>query len=89
MEHAQYNTLIKNYIYRSHVIYFGQNQNVFFVGWKTSKKLSVFVINRLKEIKQAQGVKIRYVPSKDNAADLANRGYTVQELIEITADKKT
>ena len=40
--------------------------------WLETSKISfVFVMNWLKEIKQAKGIKIHYVPSKDNAADLA------------------
>lgn len=48
---------------------------------KTSKILSVLVMNRLKEIKEAKGIKIHCVPSEENAADLATQGCKSRELI--------
>ena len=40
---------------------------------RTSKPLSVFVANRVKEIKSLEGVKFAYVISTDNPADMAMR----------------
>ena len=36
---------------------------------KSSKILSVFVMNQLKEIKRAKGIKIHYVPPEEDAAN--------------------
>ena len=47
----------------------------------TKKPLSIFVTNRLKEIRALEGVCFRHVPSKDNPADLATRGKASTELI--------
>ena len=47
---------------------------------KTSKPLSVFVANRVKEIKSLTGVTYAHVPSKDNPADMATRGKSPEEL---------
>ena len=50
--------------------------------WLQSKKpLSVFVTNRLREIKSLEGVSIRYVPTEENPADLATRGKSPSELM--------
>ena len=47
---------------------------------QTKKPLSVFVANRLKEIKSLEGVIFKHVPSEDNPADLATRGKSPREL---------
>ena len=47
---------------------------------KTSKPLSVFVANRVKEIKSLEGVKFAHVISTDNPADMATRGKSPEEL---------
>ena len=47
---------------------------------KTKKPLSVFVDNRIKEIRQQPDMKFRYIASSHNPADLAMRGVTVSEL---------
>ena len=44
------------------------------------KPLSVFVENRIKEIKSAPNISYRYVPTMDNPADLASRGLSLEEL---------
>ena len=50
--------------------------------WLQSKKpLSVFVTNRVKEIKFLEGMSIRYVPTEENQADLATRGKSPSELM--------
>jgi ribonuclease HI len=46
----------------------------------TSKDLSVFVKNRIVEIKSEEGIQFKYVPSKQNPADLATRGRSVESL---------
>ena len=46
----------------------------------TKKPLSIFVTNRLKEIRALEGVCFRHVPSEDNPADLATRGKAPTEL---------
>ena len=48
---------------------------------KTKKLLSVFVENRLKEIRNGN-ITLRFVISEDNPADLATRGISAQELSE-------
>ena len=48
---------------------------------KTKKLLSVFVENRLKEIRNGN-ITLRLVISEDNPADLATRGIFAQELSE-------
>jgi hypothetical protein len=48
----------------------------------TKKQLSVFVKNRVNEIKKiSENVTISYVPSKDNPADIASRGTLCQNLM--------
>ena len=47
---------------------------------QTKKPLSVFVINRLKEIKSLEGTTFRYIPTQENPADLATRGKSPFEL---------
>ena len=47
---------------------------------KTTKPLSVFVENRIKEIKMSREFKFRYVASGQNPADLATQGLSVIEL---------
>ena len=47
---------------------------------KSAKKLSVFVGNRIKEIRSAENVTFRHVSSADNPADLPTRGRTVDQL---------
>lgn len=47
---------------------------------KTKKPLSVFVDNRIKEIKQQQNMTFRYIISSHNPSDSATRGLTVSEL---------
>ena len=43
--------------------------------WLQSEKdLSVFVRNRVKEIKSHSDVKFHHISSKDNPADIATRG---------------
>ena len=46
----------------------------------SSKDLSVFVHNRLKEIRSAEGLSFRHAPSKSNPADLPTRGIDVEAL---------
>ena len=48
---------------------------------KTSKPLSLFVTNRVKEIKSLAGVMFAHVSSKDNPADIATRGMSPDELL--------
>ena len=47
---------------------------------KTRKPLSVFVENRIKEIKLEKDVTFCYVSTVDNPADFATRGLSVQEI---------
>ena len=52
------------------------------LAWLTADnldKLPRFVKNRVKEI-QSNGVTFRYVPTKENPADIATRGLTPTEL---------
>ncbi|XP_060575793.1 uncharacterized protein LOC132733209 [Ruditapes philippinarum] len=51
------------------------------IGWlQTTKKLPVFVSNRIREIKSYVTTKISYVKSKENPADVATRGATIHDL---------
>ena len=51
--------------------------------WIVSKKdVSVFVRNRVKEIKSHYDIVCGFVTSKENPADIASRGTTVQNLKE-------
>ena len=51
------------------------------ISWiKSTKPLPCFVENRLKEIKTSRDIEYRYVNTKDNPADLATRGKTLEEL---------
>jgi len=47
---------------------------------QSHKPLSVFVTNRLKEIKSLKGKIFKHVSSEDNPADLATRGKYPKEL---------
>lgn len=47
---------------------------------KTPKPLSVFVANRVKEIKTLEAVTFCHVSSEDNPADMASRGKSPEEL---------
>ncbi|XP_053395705.1 uncharacterized protein LOC128555912 [Mercenaria mercenaria] len=49
--------------------------------WITSQnKLSVFVKNRVTEIKEHSNVNLSYIPTKENPADVASRGTTLEKL---------
>jgi hypothetical protein len=51
------------------------------LSWIDSKKnLSVFVKNRVSEIKENSEIKYEYIPTKENVADLASRGTTLNKL---------
>ena len=50
---------------------------------QTNKPFSVFVTNRLKEIKSLEETVFNHVSSEDNPADLATRGKSPQELTSI------
>ena len=45
---------------------------------KSSKLLPLFVENRIKEIRMEKDITFCYIPSKQNPADYATRGLTVQ-----------
>ena len=47
---------------------------------QTKRPLSVFVTNRLKEIKSLEGTVFRYISTQENPADLATRGKAPSEL---------
>ncbi len=47
---------------------------------KSTKPLSVFIENRVKEIRQTEDISFRYVKTDSNPADMATRGCTVAEL---------
>ena len=49
---------------------------------KSSKLLPLFVENRIKEIRMEKDITFCYIPSKQNPADYATRGLTVQEIID-------
>lgn len=50
--------------------------------WITSsKKLSVFVTNRVREINAHKDIEFHYVSTKNNPADLASRGVTLDRLV--------
>lgn len=51
---------------------------------KNDKPKPVFVENRLKEIRQSNVDEFRYVPTKENPADLLSRGITTSLLIDST-----
>lgn len=51
------------------------------IQWIASEKgLSVFVQNRVKEIKNHGDIVVRYIRSKENPADVASRGSSAQKL---------
>ena len=47
----------------------------------SSKPLKAFVLNRVTEIRQAEGVQFQYVPTTENPADLLTRGRASDKLI--------
>ena len=49
---------------------------------KNHKPLPVFVQNRLKEVKSHKNIKLRYVTTTQNPADLATRGVSAEALID-------
>ena len=51
------------------------------VHWiKSQKPLSLFVTNRLKEIRSIEGLKFKHLSSEDNPADLPTRGKCPKDL---------
>ena len=51
------------------------------INWiKSTRPLPCFVENRLKEIRRTQDIEFRYVNTKNNPADMAIRGTTLNEL---------
>ena len=48
----------------------------------TEKPLSVFVQNRSNAINDHKDIKFGYTPSKENPADIASRGSTVQSIAD-------
>ena len=48
---------------------------------KSNKPLPTFIQNRLNEISSNKGIKLRYVSTSQNPADLATRGITTEELM--------
>ena len=55
--------------------------SVYCIYWlKTTKPLSIFVKNRVKEIKSLTGVTYAHVPSQHNPADIATRGKSPDKL---------
>ena len=50
----------------------------------STKSLSTFVTNRLKEIKSLGGTSFKYIPTQENPADLATRGKSLSELLQST-----
>ena len=48
---------------------------------QTSKLLPSFVENRIKEIQMEKDITFCYIPSKQNPADYATHGLTVQEIV--------
>jgi len=49
---------------------------------KTSKLLPLFVENRIKEIRMQKDITFCYIPSKQNPADFATWGLTVQGIVD-------
>ncbi|KHN84546.1 hypothetical protein Tcan_01254, partial [Toxocara canis] len=47
---------------------------------RTTKILPTFILNRVREIKQAKNIHFKYVTSSHNPADFATRGLTPEEL---------
>ncbi|MCG8029443.1 MAG: hypothetical protein N0E40_15975, partial [Candidatus Thiodiazotropha taylori] len=53
------------------------------LSWIRSKKLlSSFVENRVNEIRSHEDISFHYIPSKDNPADIASRGVSVDDLLD-------
>ncbi|XP_052787361.1 uncharacterized protein LOC128222416 [Mya arenaria] len=53
--------------------------------WITSENVSsVFVANRVKEIKRQSSISFHHIPSSENPADIATRGASVHQLKELT-----
>lgn len=51
------------------------------LSWlKSTKQLSVFVRNRVDEIKSHKGIEFKYIKSVENPADVATRGCDVKKL---------
>jgi hypothetical protein len=52
--------------------------------WIDSNRVQgMFVENRLREIRRAKGIEYRYVPTKQNPADRASRGGTVDDIDDV------
>ena len=55
------------------------------LSWITSLKiLPSFIEHRVKEIRSVKNIDFRYVPSKDNPADIPSRGCSLNSLTEST-----
>jgi hypothetical protein len=50
---------------------------------KATKIQSTFVQNRVREIQRAERLQFRYVPSKENVADMASRGVPIDSLNDV------
>ena len=63
-------------------IYMWSESQCVLYWWCTAKYLSVFVQNQVSEIKGHKDITFGHAPSKENPADIASRGSTVQNLVE-------
>ena len=53
------------------------------LNWISTKKdLSVFVRNRVLEIKKREDITFEYIPTNENPADVATRGTSTKKLID-------
>ena len=51
------------------------------VDWiRSTKRLGVFLQNRVDEVRKKENIRIRYVRSDNNPADLATRGKSIEEI---------
>ena len=53
------------------------------INWINSKRaLNTFIENRVKEIKQDKRLKMHYISTTENSADIASRGMRSHELMD-------
>ena len=67
----------------SEVIFWSDNTHVLWWIRRPSKRFKPFVVNRIEEIQEnKEPQQWRYVPTKDNPADLLSRGMSTSDLVE-------
>ncbi|XP_045205909.2 uncharacterized protein LOC123558098 [Mercenaria mercenaria] len=65
-----------------HAVYLFTDSQCTLKWISSTRSLSVFVNNRVREIRTHADIRFRYIQSKENPADLASRGCTLEKLLQ-------